>query len=414
MARYDVVVLGAGIVGTCAALQLRKRGVDVALVDRSTPGEQTSYGNSGVIGSTGVYPTPFPRSLATLLRVALKRAPEANYHWASLPRLAPWLAAYFVNSSPAKLEAHARVLRPLMAAAVSDHAALLAEADATHLMRRNGWMSLYATEESFARLRLQLELCRDLGKPAEVLDTAGALTLEPSLAPRFKRAVFWPDVASVSDPLAVTRAYAARLQALGGRVLTGDARSLRKVADGWEVTTAEGPLTAREAVVALGPWAPDVLEPLGIRLPLAVKRGYHRHFHPREGAPLSRPVLDTDNGYVLAPMRQGIRLTTGAEFADRDAPPTPVQIARVLPAARALFPLGEAVEPTPWMGSRPCLPDMLPVIGKAPGQPGLWLDFAHNHLGLTLAPTSGRLLAEMMAGAPPFVDPKPFAAERFG
>lgn len=414
MPRYDVVVLGAGVVGTCAALQLAKRGVDVALVDRAAPGEQTSYGNSGVIGGAGVYPSPFPRSLTSLLRVAFKRAPEANFHWAVLPRLAPWLAAYFVNSSPAKLEAHARALRPLMAATVEDHAALLAECGASELIRRTGWMSLYATGKAFAQIERQLDLCRELGKRAEMLDTAGALALEPSLAPRFQRAVLWPDVASVSDPLAVTRAYAARLQALGGRVIAGDARSLRKAAADWEITTAEGPLLAREAVVALGPWAPDVLEPLGVRLPMAVKRGYHQHFRPREGASLSRPVLDVDNGFVLAPMRQGIRLTTGAEFADRDAPPTPVQIDRVLPAARALYPLGEAVEPTPWMGSRPCLPDMLPVIGRAPGQAGLWLDVGHNHLGLTLGPTSGRLLAELMTGVQPFADAKPFAAERFG
>ena len=93
--------------------------------------------------------------------------------------------------------------------------------------------------------------------------------------------------------------------------------------------------------MALGPWAPDVLGPLGIKLPLAFKRGYHRHFHSRGNAGLTRPIVDTDYGYCLAPMEQGIRLTTGAEFADRDAPPTPVQFDRVLPAARALYPLGE-------------------------------------------------------------------------
>src|SRR4051812_7777735 len=99
MARYDVIVLGAGIIGTSAALELARRGVSVALVDRRGPGEETSYGNSGIIGGAGVYPTPFPRSIKALLRVAFKRAPEANYHWSALPRIAPWLLAYFVASS---------------------------------------------------------------------------------------------------------------------------------------------------------------------------------------------------------------------------------------------------------------------------------------------------------------------------
>jgi D-amino-acid dehydrogenase len=237
--------------------------------------------------------------------------------------------------------------------------------------------------------------------------------LEPSLSPVFTNAVHWPDAASVSNPLAVTKAYAAQFAKLGGVVLAGDALSLHRSGDGWRVDTDEGAIDAREAVVALGPWAPDMLRPLGIQLPLAFKRGYHRHFRPVGNAGLTRPVVDTAYGYCLAPMEQGIRLTTGAEFADRDARPTPEQFDRLLPAARALFPLGEGVEAKPWMGSRPCFADSRPVIGRAPGQPGLWLDYGHAHWGLTLGPASGRLLAEMMTGATPFCDPKLYAAERF-
>jgi D-amino-acid dehydrogenase len=152
---------------------------------------------------------------------------------------------------------------------------------------------------------------------------------------------------------------------------------------------------------------------MGIRLPLGIKRGYHRHFRANGNAALARPVLDADNGYCLAPMEQGIRLTTGAEFAARDAPPTPVQLDRVLPAARELFALGDPVEATPWMGSRPCFADSRPVIGRATGQSGLWLAFGHGHWGLTLAAATGRLVAELMTDASPFIDPTPFRAERF-
>jgi len=115
----------------------------------------------------------------------------------------------------------------------------------------------------------------------------------------------------------------------------------------------------------------------------------------------------------MTPMEQGIRITTGAEFAARDAPPTPVQFARLLPAAGALFPLGEAVETQPWLGARPCLPDSRPVIGRAPGNSGVWLAGGHAHWGLTLGPATGRLIAEMITGATPFCDPKPYEAERF-
>ena len=145
--------------------------------------------------------------------------------------------------------------------------------------------------------------------------------------------------------------------------VAGDARTLHRAEPHWRVDTSSGPLDAGDVVIALGPWAPDLLGPLGIKLPLAVKRGYHRHFRARGNAALSRPILDAENGYCLAPMEQGIRLTTGAEFAARDAPPTPVQFDRLLPAARELFPLGEPVEPAPWLGARPCFADLRPVIG---------------------------------------------------
>ncbi|MBX6427175.1 MAG: FAD-binding oxidoreductase [Variibacter sp.] len=413
MARVDAIVLGAGIVGTSAALQLARRGLAVAQVDRRGPGEETSYGNAGVIGGAGVYPTPFPRRLGTLLRVALKLSPEANYHLSALPRLAPWLWAYFRESHPARLEAAARALRPLMARSVAEHEALAREARAEQFLRKNGWISVYRTDAAFKALAPQLELGAELGVRFRTLDVAGARALEPGLAPVFRHAVHWPDIASVSNPFALTRAYAARFAELGGVLLRGDARSLHRNGRNWRVDTAEGPVDSPEVVVALGPWSVDVLAPLGLRLPLAVKRGYHRHYRPRGTARLERPVVDAEIGYVLAPMEQGIRLTTGAEFAARDAPPTPVQFRRLMPYATALFPLGEPVEAQPWMGARPCFPDMRPVIGRTPGQPGLWLDCGHNHFGLTLGPVSGRLLAEMMTGEAPFCDPAPFAAERF-
>jgi D-amino-acid dehydrogenase len=166
-------------------------------------------------------------------------------------------------------------------------------------------------------------------------------------------------------------------------------------------------------VLCAGPWSAEMLKPLGYRFPLAVKRGYHQHYRAAGSATLSHAITDADYGYVIAPMEQGYRLTTGAEFADLDSPPTPVQIGRILPRARELFPFGAAVESVPWNGNRPCFADSLPVIGPAPRHPGLWLNFGHGHIGLTIGPSSGRLLAEMMSGKQPFCDPHPYRAERF-
>jgi D-amino-acid dehydrogenase len=156
-----------------------------------------------------------------------------------------------------------------------------------------------------------------------------------------------------------------------------------------------------------------VVRALGYRLPMAVKRGYHMHYRPAGEARLNYPLLDSEGGFFIGPMRNGVRLTTGAEFALRDAPRTPVQLARVEPLARALFPLAERLDAEPWVGSRPCTPDMLPVVGRAPRHGNLWFAFGHAHHGFTLAAVTGRLIAELITGEAPFVDPAPYAATRF-
>jgi len=413
VARMDVVVLGAGIVGTSVALHLVKRGLAVALIDRYGPGEATSYGNAGIIEGNTIFPPAFPSDWRELLRIAFKRSPQANYHVTFLVTIAPWLIAFHAASRAERLMETAQLMRPLFARAVVEHETLAAEAAAERYFRRTGWLKLYRSDRSFAGVARELDLATKLGIANVPLEVEAALALEPSLAPLFRHAVHWTGAVSVSNPLALTRAYAARFTALGGLSFSGNARTLRRNGAHWRVETAAGPLDADAAVLALGPWLPDLLDPLGIKLPLAVKRGYHRHFRPQGNAALARPVLDADIGYVLAPMEQGIRLTTGVEFAPRDAKPTPAQLHRVLPAARRLFQLGEPVEAEPWMGARPCFPDSRPVIGRAPGQDGLWLACGHAHWGLTLGPASGRLIAEMITGAEPFCDPKPYAAERF-
>jgi D-amino-acid dehydrogenase len=413
VARTDAIVLGAGIVGTSVALHLAKRGLSVALVDRAGVGEQTSYGNAGIIEGNTIFPPAFPFDAGALLRIAFKRASEASYHLSFLPQVMPWLLAFRSASRPERIAETARLIRPLFSRAVAEHEALMADAGATHYLRKTGWLKVYRGDKSFAALAPEFALAAKFGLPLKTLDTTGAQALEPSLNPVFAHAVFWPEAASVSNPLGVTRAYAARFAALGGIILSGDARSLHRTGNSWRVETDEGAIDAAQCVVALGPWAPDVLGELGIKLPLAVKRGYHRHFRAEGNAGLSRPVLDAEVGYLMTPMEQGIRITTGAEFAARDALPTPTQFSRVIPRARQLFRLGEPAEGKTWLGSRPCFPDSRPVIGRAPGFAGLWLAIGHAHWGLTLGPATGRMIAEMIAGEQPFCDPAPYRADRF-
>ena len=413
--KADILVLGAGMVGVSAALHLQQRGCDVILLDRhDRAGEETSYGNAGLIECASVFPYMFPREFAQIVRYALNRAPQMRYRVSDLPAFLPWLSRYFLASSPERALQSAMAELPLIRRSLIEHEALIAEAGVPGLLRRSGWIKLFRHEATLAGAVRELERARAHGVEGEVFDAEAIAAHEPCLTGEFAGALHWPTPGFVPDPGGLAKAYAALFQRRGGRFVTGDARTLEQDAGEWRVNGRDGAVRARQAVVALGPWSDLVFGPLGYSIPLAVKRGYHLHLVPRGNAVLNHPVLDSDLGYLLAPMTRGIRLTTGVEFAHRDAPPTPVQLQQALPRARALFPLGEPVEAKPWMGARPCLPDMIPVIGRAPRHPGLWFDFGHQHHGLTLGPVTGRLLAEMMTGEAPFTDPAPYGVERFG
>jgi D-amino-acid dehydrogenase len=413
--KADVLVLGAGMVGVGAALHLQKRGRDVVLVDRhELAGEETSYGNGGLIECASVFPYMFPRDFRQIVRYALLRAPQVSYHFSDLPVFLPWLVRYFLASSPERALHSAMAELPLIQRSLIEHEALIEEAKVPGLLRRTGWIKLFRSDATLATAVSELERARQYGVSGEILDAAAIAAREPHLAGDFKGAVHFPAPGFVPDPGGLAKAYAALFGRKGGRYLVGDARTLEQSGARWRLATLEGTIIAREVVVAMGPWSEQVFAPLGYSVPLQVKRGYHVHMKASGNAVLHHPVLDADNGYLLAPMNRGIRMTTGVEFARRDAPSTPVQVERALPRAHALFPLGDAVDAKPWMGARPCLPDMLPVIGKAPRHPGLWFDFGHQHHGLTLGPATGRLLAEMMTGETPFADVRPFAVERFG
>lgn len=410
----DVIVLGAGVVGVSIALHLQRRGRDVVLLDRRGAGEETSYGNAGLVERASVVPYPFPRDLALLMKYGLNRSTQVRFHPLFLPRIAPWLFSYWRNSSPARLAEATRAMRPLIEACVDDHADLVAEAGAATLMRRNGWIKAVRSQRSLDAEAATARALTSYGVAFEVLDRAALAAREPHLGEALVGGVHFTDPATSPDPGGLTKAYADLFVRKGGRFVEGDARSLARTPPGWRAQGFDGlEITAREAVIALGPWSNDVYEGLGYRLPLAVKRGYHMHYRARENAVLAHPVLDVDAGVLLAPMTRGVRMTTGVEFADRDAPPNSIQIDRCEPYAREIFPLGERVEATPWLGRRPCFPDMRPVIGPAPRHPGLWFAFGHNHHGFTLGPVTGRLLAEMMTGAPTLADPTPYSADRF-
>ncbi len=410
----DAIVLGAGIIGVSTALHLAKRGKAVVLVDRRGPGEETSYGNAGLIQREGVVPYGFPQQMAMILRYAMNNRIDAHYHLAALPSVAKFLSRYWWNSNVSRHQVIARAYAPLIEQSIAEHDVLIREADAGHLIRKDGWTQAFRTQmKQDAEVREAERLKREYDLDFQVLDAKGLAEKEPHLSDDFVGALTWTDPWSVTDPHALTLAYVALFEKLGGRFVRGDATTLRQTSSGWTVSTDEGSVEGKDVVIALGPWSDTVTKPLGYEFLVGVKRGYHMHYGARDNAVLNGWTMDAERGYFLAPMRQGIRLTTGAEFALRDAPKTPVQLGRAETVARTIFPLGERLDKEPWMGARPCTPDMMPVIGKAPRHRGLWFAFGHAHHGLTLGPVTGRAIAEMICGDVPFMNVAPYRPDRF-
>lgn len=414
----SVVVLGAGMVGVSCALEFQSRGWTVTLLDRRAPGQETSWGNAGVLASSSLIPFNNPMLWRSLPRLLAHRSPALRHDPFYALRRLPWVVAFLARARAAPFEQTAAALDGLIRLSRQTHDQWMREAGVAHRLRDNGWLFLYRSQAAFDAAAPAREVYARFGVQTEALDAAGLRALEPDLAPIFPRALWFSGSASVDSPGAVVQAYAERFAARGGRLLCDEVCGLQPdpaSPAGWAVRTAAGrTLSAQQVVVALGPWSRNALQRwCGLTIPMAYERGYHMHHAAAGAARLQRPIYDTGGGYVLSPMEQGLRLSTGVEWADLDAPSRTTQLDLAQAAARQAFPLGEALDATAWRGARPTLPDSRPMIGPAPGRAGLWLALGHQHIGFATGPGTARVLADLMQGQRPEIDPAPFRPLRF-
>ncbi len=407
MQQFDVIVCGAGIAGVSTARHLQMRGKRVALVDVRDPGLETSYGNAGIIEASFVLPFGFP-SPKRFKNILLDKDASARVDLLFLPRVLKWLLEFYIQSSSQNRSKNGILMRPLVKNAVAQHRELMAGNDAEQYFTSVGRMKIHRSKASFDGDAFERETLTKLGVPFEVLDPAQVQAIEPAIRPIFYKALKLSSSARVTNPGAVVAGYAQGFVSASGTFIHGDAGTLKQNADkSWQVAGISAP----QVVIALGPWAPNVLKPMGYHFPIGLKRGYHQHF--KSSAVMNHAIVDADIGYVMSGCTKGVRITTGAEFAAQNAPANPVQIERVLPYARELFPLNEPSEATAWLGSRPCTTDSLPIVGKAFKHEGLWLNIGHGHSGFTIGPSTGKLLAQMMTGEAVFTDATPYRPERF-
>jgi D-amino-acid dehydrogenase len=409
--RADVVVLGAGIVGVSAAFAARQRGLSVILVDRREPGSETSYGNAGVLSSGSILPLNKP-SLWSALPGYLANT-TAALRWDPLwaMRNIDWIARFLGNAMPSRTRPRAAALHGLIGASLKLHREWIVKAGAGNRIRETGWLKAWRSEAT-ATAKQEQAFLAEFGVKSELLDRQAISALEPNILPVYKTGLLHTQTASVDSPGEVVKAYARMFASGGGELRRSDIRTIEAAGEGWRVLLGDGAVSARHVVVALGPWSADLLRPLGYRVPLATERGYHREFVPNPARSLLRPIHDAEGGFLMSQMERGIRVTSGVELTDRDAPSSFAQLDMVVPMARGVVEFGSAVG-EPWRGARPTLPDSLPMIGPAPRHNGLWLAFGNQHIGFTTGPATGAAIAAMISGHKPTFDVAAFAPSRY-
>jgi D-amino-acid dehydrogenase len=407
----DVAVLGAGIVGVSAGIAAQQRGLSVVVIDRREPGSETSYGNAGILSSGSILPLNQPSLWKALPGYLGNTSAAVRWNPIWVMRNLDWVARFLGNAVPSRTRPRAAALHGLIGASLKLHRDWIVKADAGQRIRETGWLKAWRSDATEAAQREQT-LLAEFGIKSELLDRQAISALEPDIVPVYKTGLLHTQTASVDSPGAVTKAYARMFSAGGGEVRQSEIKAVEPQGDGWRIVLGGGALSARHVVVALGPWSADILRPLGYRVPLAVERGYHLEFAPNPARTLQRPIHDAEGSFLMTPMENGIRVTSGVELTDRDAPSSFAQLDMVVPMARSVVEFGSAVG-EPWRGARPTLPDSLPVIGKAPRHQGLWLAFGNQHIGFTTGPATGAAVAAMIAGDEPSFDTSAFAPSRY-
>jgi D-amino-acid dehydrogenase len=397
--KQSVFVLGAGMVGISCALELQRRGYPVTLIDRRGPGEETSSGNAGVLSYSNVTPIASPELLGRLHHLIFNRDADLLLHYPHLPSLIPWLVRFLSRCRRKIFLTDGDAMSVLTLASIEVHKQWIAEASAQHLLNQGGGLKLYRDRRTFMRGQLERELLQRCGIKHTLLEADQIYDYEPDLKRIFVQAVLIDETVSIRNPEKLCKAYAQMFIEAGGQVRRAEIKSLRPANGAWELTTGQGTETVARLVVCMGAWTPELIGQLGYSNPLAIERGYHTILAPADDASLSRPIFDVDGSYVMSSMDMGLRVTTGSNLVHHEIAPDPRQVIQVMPRVREAFPIDKVLLREPWMGRRPTAPDSLPIIGPAPRHENLWLAFGHSHMGFTMGPITGQLIANDISGA---------------
>jgi len=409
-----IAVVGTGIVGVCSAAWLQRDGHRITFIDPRPPGEACSFGNAGSLSPSACLPVGMPGMWKKVPGWLTDPLGPLTVRWSYLPRALPWLLRFLHHSSPREVTRIAAAMRGLLAPIFESYGPLVEHAGAQDLVRRSGCLYVYSSRETADQWRWGMDLRRSLGVDLRDVGEEELASLEPDLKGKFRFGLLAPENGSTVDPSALVKAIHAQCLKDGAVGVSGSAVSFLKNKNEISGIRLQNDLVVDcdGVVIAAGAWSKPLAAQLGANVPLETQRGYHVTVKSTN-LQLRHTVMAVEHNLMINPMRMGLRLAGTVEFAGLQAPPRHERAQALLQKGRELFPHLDTSDTSEWMGHRPCLPDSLPVIGRAPGADNAWLAFGHGHVGMCAGATTGREIAHLVAGRPAQVDLAAFAANRF-
>ncbi len=410
-----IAVIGTGIVGVCTAAWLQRDGHQVTFIDPREAGEACSFGNAGSLSPSACLPVGMPGMWKKVPKWLLDPEGPLTIRPAHLPVVLPWLARFLRASTREEVTRIAAAMRGLLKPVFDCYEPLLQRAGATGLVRRSGCLYVYSSRQAADQWKWGMDLRRSLGVELRDVDSDELAEMEPDLKGRFRFGHYAPDNGSAADPAALVKAIYAQAIRDGATHLRQGAADFRQsggivsavLLDSGEALPVDG------VVVAAGAWSAALAARVGARVPLESQRGYHVTV-ASSNLQLGRTVMATEYNMMVNPMAMGLRLAGTVELAGLKAPPRYARAEALLKKGQELFPHLDTSSTSLWMGHRPCLPDSMPVIGRAPRAENAWLGFGHGHVGMCGGASTGREIANLVAGRAPEIELAPFRPERFG
>jgi glycine/D-amino acid oxidase-like deaminating enzyme len=409
----DIVVIGAGIIGLACALRLQHYGLKVALVDRDEPGRGASFGNAGHIASEQIYPLASPQVVRSALSMLMDAEGALRIPPQYLFRIAPWLARFLWASRPSAYVRGVAALSALQTTAAADLTDLLRDANAAQLLRMDGHLVIVERESSLVSAKREIDDLAKHGVHADWLDADQVREIAPDITTLMQGAYHYRGTGHVEDPFAVCNALFAAFTQVGGQFTRGEIKRVTQSPEGFTAHGAGGvSINAKRVLLAAGAWSAPLAAQLGYAVPLDTERGYHITL-PQTKPAFNIPIASYERKVIMTPMSCGLRMTGTVEFGGLRLPPDERRFELLRKHMQALLPSADLSTATTWMGFRPSLPDHLPVLGRAPDGREIYFAFGHQHLGVTLAGVTARMIAAAVGGRDKIESPSDFAVDRF-